>query len=470
MFRRFAAAVASMLFLALSFGGSHAQTAHAAQTPPLPIQYVDATGHTLRDPFLSFYNNHGGAAIFGPPLTEVVAQNGIAVQYFTYARFEWHTDHVVLSSLGRSAAAGKESTAPFAWLSASSSADRTLFKESGHSVGGAFEWFWKSNGGVAMFGYPISEEFTEQGALVQYFERARFAYDAANNTVTRAPLGQQMLEQQPQAATWTARATPMTALGSATMTIPAAAQRNVALATKALNGIIVQPGQELSFLKAVGAISTQQGYVSGLAIVGSQLVENVGGGVCYVSTALYRAVWAAGLKVTQKTGHSIMLSAFADQPGMDAAIETSGLDFRWRNDTSDLVYVEAGMQGSQLTFTLWGINDGRKVSSSKPVITNRQAAGAPTWTYDAALPVGTTRVLSDAIAGMNVRVDRVVERDDSSVLRRDRMLTTYQPSSSVVYFGPNVTPPSGVIVLGLSNQPIPSSRRWCGSHCTPDDL
>ncbi|HEU5014396.1 MAG TPA: VanW family protein [Roseiflexaceae bacterium] len=459
MFRRLAAAIASMLFLTLSFGGSHAQTARAAQTPPLPIQYVDATGHTLRDPFLSFYNAHGGATIFGPPLTEVVAQDGIALQYFTYARFEWHNDHVVLSSLGRSAAAGKESTAPFAWLNESPGADRTLIKESGHSIGGAFAWFWKTNGGVAVFGYPISEEFTEQGALVQYFERARFAYDAANNTVTRAPLGQQMLAQQPQAATWAARATPMTALGSATMIIPSVAQHNVALATKALNGTIVQPGQELSFLKAVGAISPKQGYVSGLAIVGDQLVETVGGGVCYVSTTLYRAVWAAGLEVTQKTGHSIMLAAFADQPGMDAAIETSGLDFRWRNDTSDLVYVEAGMQGSQLTFTLWGINDGRKVSSSKPVITNRQAAGAPTWTYDGTLPSGTTRVLSDAIAGMNVRVDRAVTRADGSVLRRDRMLTAYQPSPAMVYFGPGVTPPGDAIVLGVDVPPVSASRR-----------
>jgi vancomycin resistance protein YoaR len=243
------------------------------------------------------------------------------------------------------------------------------------------------------------------------------------------------------------------------MIIPSVAQHNVALATKALNGTIVQPGQELSFLKAVGAISPQQGYVSGLAIVGDQLVETVGGGVCYVSTTLYRAVWAAGLEVTQKTGHSIMLAAFADQPGMDAAIETSGLDFRWRNDTSDLVYVEAGMQGSQLTFTLWGINDGRKVSSSKPVITNRQAAGAPTWTYDGTLPSGTTRVLSDAIAGMNVRVDRAVTRADGSVLRRDRMLTAYQPSPAMVYFGPGVTPPGDAIVLGVDVPPVSASRR-----------
>ncbi len=57
-----------------------------------------------------------------------------------------------------------------------STPDRTFFPETGHSLSFGFKTYWEANGGIYRFGYPISEEFTENGFTVQYFERARFEY------------------------------------------------------------------------------------------------------------------------------------------------------------------------------------------------------------------------------------------------------------------------------------------------------
>lgn len=455
-------AFALSVCLLLAGLGPHTAQA-AAPIGPAPIRYVEATGHTLRDPFLSFYTAHGGAAIFGNPLTEVVAQDGIAVQYFDFARFEWHNDHVVLASLGRTFAAPRESEPALAWLAESSDPERQFVAESGHTLGGAFGWFWQINGGVAVFGYPISEEFEQDGQVRQFFERALFTYDAVSNQVVRAPLGRWLLEQQPDAAAWTAPVPAFGELATVSMAIPVAARQNVALAAKTLDGQPIAPGQEFSFLKSIGTISSKQGYVSGVGIVNGQLVQIVGGGVCYVSTALYRAVWTAGLPITEQHGHSIMLQAFSSQPGLDAAIETSGPDFRWRNDTGDTVYIRAALTGDQLTITLWGTHNGNTVTTRKPVITNRQSPGPAEWIYDAALASGETRQLFGGSIGQRVQVERVLTRADGSVVRTDRAVTTYRPTPPLVTFGPGVIPPAGVSVIGY-NPRLPD-RPWCGTRC-----
>ena len=76
-----------------------------------------------------------------------------------------------------------------------------MFAETGHGIGGGFRWFWEHNGGLMIFGYPLTDEFTdpETGLVVQYFERARFEYHPENDdpyTVLLTRLGAEALEAQ----------------------------------------------------------------------------------------------------------------------------------------------------------------------------------------------------------------------------------------------------------------------------------
>jgi hypothetical protein len=157
-----------------------AQPVQANTQAGIPILFPE-TGHTLGYSFRQFYDSQGGVAIFGLPLTEVFIEDGLPVQYFERARFEWHATvgQVQAGHLGRWAAQNRMHLPAFA-PQAQPSAEGAFFPETGHSLKGAFLSFWQQNGGLETFGYPLSEEFAEtndqdgQSYTVQYFERARF--------------------------------------------------------------------------------------------------------------------------------------------------------------------------------------------------------------------------------------------------------------------------------------------------------
>lgn len=145
---------------------------------PLDSQYFAATGKSVRGAFLSMFNRFGLDRV-GYPVSDEQAENGHTVQYFERVRMEAHPESsslgypVLMGRLGAEMTQGVQfnKVAPFA-----ATADRAYMDATGHSVGGGFYSYWKANGGVQLFGYPISEEFQESGHTVQWFERARFEY------------------------------------------------------------------------------------------------------------------------------------------------------------------------------------------------------------------------------------------------------------------------------------------------------
>ncbi len=154
-----------------------------AQADPNTV-YFPQTAHNLSGDFLRYWQTHGGLNTFGYPLSEAFTENGYTVQYFERNRFELHPENqspynVLLGRLGADASAGRKfpQIVPFA-----STPDHLYFAETGHSLNSAFLAYWQKNGGLAQFGYPISEEVKETSATdgkeytVQYFERARFEY------------------------------------------------------------------------------------------------------------------------------------------------------------------------------------------------------------------------------------------------------------------------------------------------------
>jgi hypothetical protein len=142
--------------------------------------YYRQTGHYIKDAFLNYWLANGGLSTYGYPISEETTIDGVSLQYFQRARFEYRPNgtrpwKVELSNAGSMLTAGRSFTRVEA---AAATGDRTFFPETGHTLGGNFKQFWNSKGGLAIFGYPISEEFQESGSLVQYFERARFELGA----------------------------------------------------------------------------------------------------------------------------------------------------------------------------------------------------------------------------------------------------------------------------------------------------
>jgi hypothetical protein len=148
-------------------------------------RYFPETSHLVQGPFLDFWSNNGGLPIFGYPISSEFDENGMKVQYFERAVFEYHADvtdpawKVQLRNVGSLATAGMQFPAiqPF-----ESTDTAWYFPETGHAAAYGFLDYWKSHGALHVFGFPISEEFSEvnpidgQTYTVQYYERARFEY------------------------------------------------------------------------------------------------------------------------------------------------------------------------------------------------------------------------------------------------------------------------------------------------------
>lgn len=148
--------------------------------------YFPETGHTLSDQFLTYWRDNGGLEIFGYPISEPLEQGGMTVQYFERARFELHPKNAGTPYAVELSLLGTEITEPRAQDPAfqrqpvlpdwQDSAARSYFTATGHYLSYGFKKYWEDHGGLAIFGYPISEELTENGRTVQYFQRARFEW------------------------------------------------------------------------------------------------------------------------------------------------------------------------------------------------------------------------------------------------------------------------------------------------------
>lgn len=159
-------------------------------------RYFSTNRVFIYGPFKTFWESHDGARLFGNPLSpQLIDENGTTVQYFERARFQLQKDDSVqLGLLGAEAFRG--SSAP---IEKPANLNGRYFPETGHTLTGKFLEFWVQNGGLPMFGFPITEVIDQEGTRVQYFERARLELSGGNGdatTVQITSLGTQLWNAQ----------------------------------------------------------------------------------------------------------------------------------------------------------------------------------------------------------------------------------------------------------------------------------
>lgn len=454
----------TVLLVAGTIGSVAPPKALAAPTPSTPFRYFKETGHNIGGRIKTFYEQNGGVAIFGLPLTEVIKEGSLEVQYFERAKFELHPEldqayYVSLTQLARPFATGRSEEA-FAPRAGASNANTTYFPQTGQNITLGFRTFWQRNGGLPVFGYPLSGEFSEVSPddgktyTVQYFERAKFEYhpETPQNPVQLARLGAQALDQSGLPASVRTRVPAITMLSTATTGyFGSFAERinNIARGAARMNGLIVAPGATFSFNTALGSAGTEDGFVDGYAIVNGQLEKVVGGGLCQVSTTMYRAVFLAGLNLVERRNHSYIVNFYENIDGFDATVFAPYTDFKWSNDTGGPVYILASTnpQAATVTFSLYGFNDGRTTKMIGPFSKNEKKQSIANWQYDPTLKPGETRQLVHGRPGKDVEMTRVVTSASGKVLHNDKLQSKYKPWEDFFLYGPGVTPPKGVNII-----------------------
>jgi photosystem II stability/assembly factor-like uncharacterized protein len=165
-------------------------------------QYFEQTGHFVRAPFLDWYRSHQGEQIFGLPRTEARTENGQLVQYFDNALLVYHPEKADTPDVIQLAPLGLQAVgAPAARIASfDNTTTRRYFPQTGHSLSGEFLSFWRQYGGLDVFGLPIGEPISVNGALVQHFQNAWLQADqnagAALFHTRLTPLGDQVLKQK----------------------------------------------------------------------------------------------------------------------------------------------------------------------------------------------------------------------------------------------------------------------------------
>lgn len=181
---------------------------------------------------------------------------------------------------------------------------------------------------------------------------------------------------------------------------------NIKNGVKFISGTIIQPGQDFSTLKTLGAIDNTTGYLPELVIKGDRTTPEFGGGLCQVSTTLFRAVMNAALPITARRNHSYRVSYYEKDgdgkpigPGLDATIYQPDLDFKFHNDTATPVLILGYVIGDRVTFELYGTKDGRSSHIDGPTLLSSVPSGEPVYLPTDTLPLGMKKQVETAHPG-----------------------------------------------------------------------
>ncbi|MDD2822615.1 MAG: VanW family protein [Candidatus Daviesbacteria bacterium] len=212
---------------------------------------------------------------------------------------------------------------------------------------------------------------------------------------------------------------------------------NIGLAATRINGILVPPGEVFSFDAYLGVVTAATGFKQAYVIKEGKTVLDDGGGVCQVSTTLFRAALNAGLPIVERTAHAYRVGFYeqgGSPPGMDATVYPPYVDLKFKNDTGGYILIQNYMVGTTLTYKIYGTSDGRVTTVGKPVIISQTAPPPELRKDDPTLAKGTEREAEHAIWGMNIQFARTVTRNGETLIN-EVIRSNFRPWQKVTLVG-----------------------------------
>lgn len=150
---------------------------------------------------------------------------------------------------------------------------------------------------------------------------------------------------------------------------------NLRLGASKYNGLVIKPGEEFSFNDILGKVDETGGYLAELVIKNGELIPEYGGGLCQVSTTMFRAAINAGLPILERRPHSFPVKYYNPQ-GFDATIYPGVVDLKFKNDTPAHILIQTKIVGTKIIFELYGSDDGRVVAMDGPYQYDQKTNGS----------------------------------------------------------------------------------------------
>ncbi|MFA6665955.1 MAG: VanW family protein [Armatimonadota bacterium] len=241
-------------------------------------------------------------------------------------------------------------------------------------------------------------------------------------------------------------------------------RENVRLAAAAVDLSVVHPGEVFSFNNTVGVRTEGKGYRPGLMYSSGKVVTGIGGGICIVSTLLYRAALETGLKILERRPHSGRVS-YAE-PGLDSAVAFGSADLAFKNNTGTPIYIRAVVEDDVLAVSIFGA---KKPGRIIEVVTEnyQEIPFKIIETEDPEVPEGEVAVDQKAVPGFTVTTLRIIKEGVRVVSRevvsrdevapRDKIMRVPPVSIPAVEPLPSLPAVQGIIRLQESEPGSDSS-------------
>jgi vancomycin resistance protein YoaR len=227
--------------------------------------------------------------------------------------------------------------------------------------------------------------------------------------------------------------------------------QNIIKAANSFHGLLIAPGETFSMGDALGDVSLDNGYTEGIIIVGDKSVKGVGGGVCQVSTTLFRAAFFTGFPILERHAHAYRVGYYEQRAdassdpnlaGMDATVYEPVIDLKFTNDTPYWLLMETYPSDTELTWKFYSTGDGRTVESENSGPHNVVPAPVPVYKLNSDLAEGVVNQVDWAAEGADFSVTRKVIRNGEIILK-DEFDTHYTAWQAVYEYGPGTKLPKG---------------------------
>jgi len=206
---------------------------------------------------------------------------------------------------------------------------------------------------------------------------------------------------------------------------------NVQKGSSIVNNILVAPGDTFSFVKNLGEVTLESGFKKAYIIKEGKTELDVGGGICQVSTTLFRAMLSAGLNITERQAHAYRVSYYEEdsKPGFDATVFIPSPDLKFINDTGHYVLIRNIFDGTnkKLTYEIYGTSDGRKSEILNYKQWDYAAAPADIYIDDPTLEAGKTIQTEHRVPGLKTSFDWKVTKSDGTILHQKTFKSIFVP-------------------------------------------
>jgi vancomycin resistance protein YoaR len=225
--------------------------------------------------------------------------------------------------------------------------------------------------------------------------------------------------------------------------------QNITLASQAYHGLLVAPGETFSMASYLTDISLENGYAEAPIIYGNETIQGVGGGVCQVSTTLFRTAFYGGFPIVERHAHAYRVGYYEQRAdssrnpnlaGLDATVYFPLVDLKFVNDTPYWLLMETYVYGYSLTWKFYSTSDGRTVEWNTTGITDIVEPPEPIYRENPDLPTGTIEQVDWPVEGATVIINRTVYKN-GEVYFTDSFRTDYVPWGAIFEYGPGTEIP-----------------------------